>query len=71
MLAHLGATSGGRFGATENGPHTLSNVMLYIFGDGGAVLLAVIFTLAFLTTCVGLITSCSQYFVTLSSKVSY
>lgn len=71
MLAHLGATSGGRFGATENGAQTLANVMLYIFGDGGAVLLAVIFTLACLTTCVGLITSCSQYFVTLSSKVSY
>lgn len=71
MLAHLGATSGGRFGATENGAQTLANVMLYIFGDGGGVLLAVIFTLACLTTCVGLITSCSQYFVTLTSKVSY
>ncbi len=71
MLAHLGATSGGRFGATENGAQTLANVMLYIFGDGGAVLLAVIFTLACLTTCVGLITSCSQYFVTLNKKVSY
>lgn len=71
MLAHLGATSGGRFGATENGAQTLANVMLYIFGDGGGVFLAVIFTLACLTTCVGLITSCSQYFVTLTSKVTY
>lgn len=71
MLAHLGATSGGRFGATENGAQTLSNVMIYLFGDMGAVLLAVIFTLACLTTCVGLITSCSQYFVTLNSKISY
>ncbi|MDO5038587.1 branched-chain amino acid transport system II carrier protein [Clostridium sp.] len=71
MLAHLGATSGGRFGATENGAQTLSNVMTYLFGDMGAVLLAVIFTLACLTTCVGLITSCSQYFVTLNSKISY
>ncbi|WP_024615700.1 branched-chain amino acid transport system II carrier protein [Clostridium sp. Ade.TY] len=71
MLAHLGAASGGRFGATENGAQTLSNIMLYLFGDMGAVLLAVIFTLACLTTCVGLITSCSQYFVTLNSKVTY
>lgn len=70
-LAHLGATSGGRFGATENGAHTLTNVMTYLFGRPGAVLLAVIFTLACLTTCVGLITSCSQYFVTLTPKVSY
>ena len=71
ILGHLGATSGGRFGTTENGAQTLTNVMTYIFGKPGAVLLAVIFTLACLTTCVGLITSCSQYFATLTSKVSY
>ncbi|SCI76449.1 LIV-II [uncultured Clostridium sp.] len=71
VLGHLGATSGARFGATENGAQTLTNVITYIFGKPGAVLLAVIFTLACLTTCVGLITSCSQYFVTLTSKVSY
>ncbi|MBU3108974.1 branched-chain amino acid transport system II carrier protein [Clostridium gasigenes] len=71
MLAHLGATSGGRFGATENGAQTLTNVITYIFGKPGALLLAVIFTLACLTTCVGLITSCSQYFLTLTNKISY
>jgi LIVCS family branched-chain amino acid:cation transporter len=71
ILAHLGASSGGRFGATENGAQTLTNIMSYIFGKPGAVLLAVIFTLACITTCVGLITSCSQYFSTLTSKLSY
>lgn len=71
ILAHLGATSGGRFGTTENGAQTLTNIMTYIFGKPGAVLLAVIFTLACLTTCVGLITSCSQYFSALTSKLSY
>ena len=71
MLAHLGASSGGAFGATENGAQTLSNVMLHLFGNSGGILLAVIFTLACLTTCVGLITSCSQYFVTLNEKISY
>lgn len=71
ILAHLGATSGGRFGTTENGAQTLTNIMTYIFGKPGAVLLAVIFTLACLTTCVGLITSCSQYFSALNSKLSY
>jgi len=45
--------------------------MLYIFGKPGAILLAVVFTLACLTTCVGLLTSCSQYFATLTNKVSY
>ncbi len=71
ILAHLGATSGGRFGVTENGAQTLTNVMTYIFGKPGAVLLAVVFTLACLTTCVGLITSCSQYFATLTKKIKY
>ncbi|AEB75142.1 branched-chain amino acid transport system II carrier protein [Clostridium botulinum] len=71
MLAHLGATSGGRFGQTANGAQTLANIMLYIFGKPGVVLLAVTFTLACLTTCVGLITSCSQYFTTILPRVKY
>lgn len=71
LLAHLGAASGGKFGMTENGAQTLKNVTTYIFGKPGALLLALIFTLACLTTCVGLITSCSQYFATLSNKISY
>ena len=71
MLAHLGATSGGRFGMMENGAQTLSNIITYIFGRPGAILLAVIFTLACLTTCVGLITSCSQYFQSLTKKIDY
>ncbi|WP_053955011.1 branched-chain amino acid transport system II carrier protein [Inediibacterium massiliense] len=71
LLAHLGAASGGRFGAAENGAHTLTNITTYIFGKPGAVLLAVVFTLACLTTSVGLITSCSQYFETLTNQISY
>lgn len=71
MLAHLGATSVGKFGFSENGAQTLTNITAYIFGKPGAVLLALIFTLACLTTCVGLITSCSQYFTTLTKKISY
>ncbi|OOB75025.1 branched-chain amino acid transporter [Clostridium haemolyticum] len=71
MLAHLGATSGGRFGQTANGAQTLANIMLYIFGKPGVILLAVTFTLACLTTCIGLITSCSQYFTTIFPKIKY
>ena len=71
MLAHLGASSGSIYAATSNGAETLTNVMSHIFGAPGLVLLAVVFTLACLTTSVGLITSCSQYFSTLSSKISY
>ncbi|MDQ0150922.1 branched-chain amino acid transport system II carrier protein [Eubacterium multiforme] len=71
ILSHLGAASGGRFGETANGAQTLANIMLYIFGKPGVVLLAFTFTLACLTTSVGLITSCSQYFETLMPKVGY
>lgn len=71
LLAHLGATSGFRFGVTENGAQTLTNVTTYVFGKPGAILLAATFTLACLTTSVGLITSCSQYFTTLINKISY
>ena len=71
MLAHLGASSGGRFGMTENGAQTLTYVTNYLFGKPGAILLAIIFTLACLTTCVGLLTSCSQYFASLTKKISY
>lgn len=71
LLAHLGAASGGKFSGTENGAQTLTNVATYIYGKPGAVLLAIIFTLACLTTSVGLISSCSQYFATLTDKISY
>lgn len=71
VLGHLGAMSGAMYGATENGAQTLTHVMTYIFGTPGAILLAVVFTLACLTTCVGLITSCGQYFATLTPKMSY
>lgn len=71
MLAHLGATSGNLYGSTSNGAETLTNVMSHIFGAPGLVLLAVVFTLACLTTSVGLITSCSQYFGSLTSSISY
>lgn len=71
ILAHLGAMSGGGYGATENGSQTLTHVVTYIFGAPGAILLAAVFTLACLTTAVGLITSCGQYFATLTPKFSY
>lgn len=71
MLAYLGAVSMTRFGATENGAQTLTNIVFYLFGQKGAVMLGVIFSLACLTTSVGLLTSCSQYFAKLMPKVSY
>ena len=71
MLAYMGMCSSGVFEIQENGAWTLRCIVHELFGDIGALLLAAIFTLACLTTCVGLITSISQYFSTLTTKFSY
>ena len=71
MLSYMGMASSGVYAIQENGAWTLRAIVHQLFGEPGAVLLAAIFTLACLTTCVGLINSISQYFSTLFSKVSY
>ena len=71
MLAYIGAQSSGVYPPDGNGAVLLRLVVQQIFGTPGAILLAAIFTLACLTTCVGLINSISAYFSTLFKKVSY
>ena len=71
MLSYMGMCSSGVYAIQENGAWTLRCIVYQVFGSTGAVLLAAIFTLACLTTCVGLINSISQYFSTLFRKVSY
>ena len=71
MLTYMGVQSSGIYPIQDNGAWTLRCIVQQLFGDTGAILLATIFTLACLTTCVGLITSISQYFSALFPKVSY
>ncbi len=71
MLSYMGMESSGVFALGANGSVTLRAIVYELFGDLGAYLLAAIFTLACLTTCVGLITSISQYFSSLTDKISY
>ncbi len=71
MLSYMGMASSGVYGNAENGAVILRLIVYQIFGDFGAIILAATFTLACLTTCVGLITSISQYFSKLFKKVSY
>ena len=71
MLSYMGMCSSGTYEIQENGAWTLRQIVYQVFGSTGAVLLAAIFTLACLTTCVGLINSISQYFSMLFQKVSY
>ena len=70
-LVYMGMASSGVYPIQENGAWTLRCIVYQLFAGPGAVLLAAIFTLACLTTCVGLITSISQYFSTLFKKFTY
>ena len=71
MLSFMGMQSSGVYELQDNGAWTLRCIVHELFGEPGAIFLATVFTLACLTTCVGLITSISQYFSTLFSKLSY
>ena len=71
MLSYMGMCASGVYAIQENGAWTLRCIVYQLFGAPGAILLAAIFTLACLTTCVGLINSISQYFSVLFKKISY
>ncbi len=62
MLTYMGMQSSGVYEIGANGAVALRQIVYQLFGEFGAVILAAIFALACLTTCVGLITSVSQYF---------
>ncbi|MBM7713907.1 branched-chain amino acid transport system II carrier protein [Siminovitchia sp. FSL H7-0308] len=70
-IAFLGATSTKEFGLFETGGPVLSHASTYYFGTFGSIILAIIIILACLTTSIGLMTACGEYFHTLIPKVSY
>lgn len=72
MLATIGMIGSAKFAGLENGAQVLTETVKFVLGDFGLVLLASIFTLACLTTCVGLITSGGEYFESLfNNRLSY
>lgn len=70
-LAYMGASSVGKLGVLGNGADVLAAVSSHYFGAYGSVLLGLMITVACMTTCVGLITSCSTFFHGLFPKLSY
>ncbi|TWT02506.1 branched-chain amino acid transport system II carrier protein [Planomicrobium sp. CPCC 101079] len=70
-IAYLGATSTGVFGLFDTGGPVLSEASSYYFGTFGAVLLAIIITLACLTTAIGLTVATSEFFNKLTPRISY
>lgn len=71
ILAYLGMATSNLYPIQENGAWTLRYIVHDVFGDVGAILLAAIFTIACLTTCVGLITSISEFFSRRYPKFTY
>ncbi len=61
-IAHVGAVAGGAYGELADGTAALTAITHDLFGNVGIVLLGLIFLLACLNTCIGLIACCSEYF---------
>ena len=71
MLTHAGALSGAAFPGGETGADTLTSLAHALFGTPGQVLLAAIFLIACLNTCIGLISCVSEYFHGLFPRIPY
>ncbi len=70
-IAYLGVTSVQKIGLLETGGAVLSEVSIHYFGSAGILLLGIVMIFACLTTAIGLMTACGEYFHTLMPKVSY
>ncbi|MBN6186098.1 branched-chain amino acid transport system II carrier protein [Aneurinibacillus sp. BA2021] len=71
-LTYLGATSGHVVGPYENGGQLITLMAKQLLGQGGLILLSFAVTFACLTTGVGLVTSCAEFFSDLTNnRLSY
>jgi branched-chain amino acid:cation transporter, LIVCS family len=70
-ITYLGSVSVEVFGIFDTGGPVLSSAANYYFGTFGAILLGIVIILACLTTNIGLITACGEYFHRLLPKFSY
>lgn len=70
-IAFLGGTSTARFGIFDTGGPVLKSAAGFYFGDFGSMILGIIIILACLTTSIGLVTSCAEYFHKLIPSVGY
>ncbi|MEC6899077.1 branched-chain amino acid transport system II carrier protein [Photobacterium piscicola] len=65
-LFYLGATSAGIAAGVGNGGAILTTYVMALFGSTGQIILSTIVLLACLTTAIGLISACADYFSTLT-----
>ena len=71
MLGITGLFTGISGQMTENGAQTLTYVVSLIYGKVGLIILAMIFVIACLNTCIGLFSCCGTYFNETFPKLSY
>ncbi|WP_257346615.1 branched-chain amino acid transport system II carrier protein [Pseudalkalibacillus decolorationis] len=70
-LAYIGATSRNVIGSTDNGGAILTGAADILYGQFGLMLLSVAITFACLTTSIGLVTSCGEFFKKIMPNISY
>jgi branched-chain amino acid:cation transporter, LIVCS family len=70
-IAYLGATSTEAFGLFDTGGPVLGKAAFHYFGSFGTLMLSIIIILACLTTSIGLMTACGEYFHILMPRISY
>lgn len=70
ILSYIGMVLSGSNITFENGAQILSYISESLFGNFGVALVILIFTLACLTTSIGLIVSISEYFATLTKGIN-
>ncbi|WP_270179599.1 branched-chain amino acid transport system II carrier protein [Alkalihalobacillus sp. CinArs1] len=70
-LAYIGATNLDIVVSADNGGAILSSVANYLYGTFGTILLGAAITFACLTTSIGLVTACGEYFSKAYPKLSY
>lgn len=70
-IAYLGMTSVEAFGYADGGGQVLSETASHYLGTAGLLLLGIVIMLACLTTAIGLITACGEYFHSIIPRISY
>ena len=71
FIAKIGAESVPAIGMQATGAPVLAESAKILFGNAGAIILAVIVLLACLSTAIGLITCCAAYFLKLTGRFTY
>lgn len=70
-LGYIGATSTEAIGLQENGGAILALASTVLYGEAGSIILALTIIFACLTTSIGLVSACAQFFEATFPKFSY